>query len=774
MTEITRRAVLGGAAGGALAGALPATVALAGDDGHDDDRHGGFLHDRVDWPGFLAGADLIWKRMPTTWYEGPFLGNGFLGSGIYAEPGANAVRFNVQHSQVQDHRPEFGSLFGLARLPIGYLTLEPVGAITAVDWRLDVWNAELTGTITTAAGSLALRAFVHSTRSVLLVEVTPTDGEAAFKWTFHPAVAVSPRADPVWNKPPPAGYAANPAPTVKQHGDIQVIDQPLTAGGGHATAWREVIRGRTRTLYAAVGWDFPADTAERRALSAIREPLPAARFARGHRDWWHDYYRKSFLSIPDARLQSFYWLQLYKVASAARKDAPAMATCGPWLENTPWPATWWNLNVQLEYWLIHGSNHLELDAVTREVSQYRQNLIDQVAAQYRFDSAGIPRTTDMTMLNGAGMGTAGFAVGIPGQNPPTPEVGNLTWALHNIWLSYRHTMDERILRDVVYPLLTRTINYYRHFLFPGTDGKLHLPPTFSPEYGVDAPDTNYDLALIRWGAKTLIDSAKLLRIDDPLIPEWQKLLDTLTPYPVDANGFMIGAGVPFAKSHRHYSHMLMVYPLYEITWEQPEFRTLIDTSLKHWVSFEGALQGYTFTGAASMSAQMLRGDDAAFYLGELLRRFVQPNTMYKESGPVIETPLSGAQSIHDMLNQSWGGVIRVFPAVPATWPDVTVHNFRTQGAFLLSASRTGGATRWVRVASEAGSRCVLRTGITGPVTVRLHNGREPHWKQLPGGDLEIDLRCGQEAVVFPKGTRPDLTVAPVPVAIPGAPWGLPA
>jgi hypothetical protein len=84
------------------------------------------------------------------------------------------VRFNVQHSQVQDHRPAYGALFGLARLPIGYLTLEPVGAITAIDWRLDLWNAELAGSITTSAGSLRLRAFVHSTQSVLLVERTAT------------------------------------------------------------------------------------------------------------------------------------------------------------------------------------------------------------------------------------------------------------------------------------------------------------------------------------------------------------------------------------------------------------------------------------------------------------------------------------------------------------------------------------------------------------------------------------------------------------------------
>jgi hypothetical protein len=334
-------------------------------------------------------------------------------------------------------------------------------------------------------------------------------------------------------------------------------------------------------------------------------------------------------------------------------------------------------------------------------------------------------------------------------------------------------MDERILRNIVYPLLKRTVNYYRHFLAPGADGRLHLPFTFSPEYGVNSVDTNYDLALIRWGARTLLDSAKILRIDDPLVPAWRELLAKLVDYPVNQNGYMIGADVPFAKSHRHYSHLLQVYPLYDITWEKPEFRELIDKSLKHWVSFEGALQGYTFTGAASISAQMLRGDDAVHYLGELLRRYIQVNTMYKESGPVIETPLSGAQSIHDMLCQSWGDVIRVFPAIPTAWKDVTLHNFRTQGAFLLSAVRRGGVTQWVRLRSEAGAPCVVRTGITGPLTVRSRDGRPVRWQQLPNGDLKIDLRCGQEALVHQRGTKPDLRVAPVPPNSPSAPWGMP-
>lgn len=476
MPSPSRRTVLatGSALGGTLlAGGLPAQ-ARAADHADTSDP----------WHTVLDDADLVWQRMPKTWYEGPYLGNGFLGSGIYAEPGAetgsfSAVRFNVQHSQVQDHRPEFGSLFGLARLPIGWFTLEPVGAITGLDWRLGLRDAELTGTLTTDKGTLTLRALVHNSRSVLAVEVTPSEGERDFRWVFHPADAISPRAD---FKPLPDGYQGNPPAEVATHDGVSTAVQPLLSGGQHVTAWRERTRGRTRCLYVHVAHSYPKSTALGRALATVRgaSALPYDLLAGTHRAWWHAYYRKSFLSLPDARIQRFYWIQLYKAASAARRDAPVMATSGPWLESTPWPNTWWNLNVQLEYWLIHGSNHLELDAVTRALSEFRDNLSKEVSDRYRADSLGIPRTTDPQLVNGAAGTLTGYGVGIPGQDPPTPEVGNLTWALHNVWLSYRHTMDESILRDVLFPLLRKAVNYYLHFLEPGTDGKLHLPATFSP------------------------------------------------------------------------------------------------------------------------------------------------------------------------------------------------------------------------------------------------------------------------------------------------------
>ncbi len=95
----------------------------------------------ADWSRFLAGQDPRWER--------PFLGN--------------------------------GNEWGVARLPIGRVLLTPVGELTCAWLRLDLWNAELTGTVTTGKDT---RAFVHSSRDLFLVDVAPSAGERGFGLTF--------------------------------------------------------------------------------------------------------------------------------------------------------------------------------------------------------------------------------------------------------------------------------------------------------------------------------------------------------------------------------------------------------------------------------------------------------------------------------------------------------------------------------------------------------------------------------------------------------------
>src|SRR5262249_5410546 len=144
------------------------------------------------------------------------------------------------------------------------------------------------------------------------------------------------------------------------------------------------------------------------------------------------------------------------------------------------------------------------------------------------------------------------------------------------------------------------------------------------------------------------------QLKDPLAETWRKTLSNLTPFQVDEKtGYMIGAGVTLAKSHRHFSHLLMVYPLHFVDPQIAPDRPLIGKALGHWMSMKGALRGYSYTGSSAMSSWLGRKDAAVRLLEQFLDLHVKGNTMYLEAGPVIETPLAGAAAIHEIVLQSW-------------------------------------------------------------------------------------------------------------------------
>lgn len=176
---------------------------------------------------------------------------------------------------------------------------------------------------------------------------------------------------------------------------------------------------------------------------------------------------------------------------------------------------------------------------------------------------------------------------------------------------------------------------------------------------------------------------------------------------------MIGADMPYTMSHRHYSNLLMVYPLYLVNLDNGN-KELIEGSQNHWIGDAKGLQGYSYTGASSISDAIGHGDKALEYLKGLYP-FLLPNGLYKESDPVFETPLSGAQPIHDMLLQSWGGKIRIFPAVPDEWKDITFQNWLAEGAFEVSSKLSGGKPDYIKIKSLAGSPCLISTSMKDPV-----------------------------------------------------------
>lgn len=204
-------------------------------------------------------------------------------------------------------------------------------------------------------------------------------------------------------------------------------------------------------------------------------------------------------------------------------------------------------------------------------------------------------------------------------------------------------------------------------------------------------------------------------------------------------------------------------------------RELLIRTARHWHAIEDgkALAGYSFTGGASIYASLGLGAEAHDMLDDFLDNArgggkVLPNTFYVETAgrnPVIETPLSAASATMDLLLQSWRGKIRIFPAVPPSWPDAVFHQLRAMDGFVVSARRRDSRTEWVHLRSEAGEPCVIRVADwSGPLSVR---GSSPvEVTEIAPGEYRLGLAKGDEVLLTPAGHEVSAAVVD---ALPGAP-----
>ncbi|WP_179232970.1 glycosyl hydrolase family 95 catalytic domain-containing protein [Paenibacillus rigui] len=705
------------------------------------------LKEELNWSEFLARHDMSWTTRPMTWDEGAFIGNGLMGAMMYGEEHRlkrNVLRFVLGRTDITAKRPTEGYS---PRVPIGEIDLECEGWIyQPTTIRVDLWNAEIQAHVVTTKGEIRLRAFIHSDKPVLVIELEPSEGERNVKLQWYAV----PEVDPILKNADGINlnqYIPNIVLDRSIVGNIRVGVQRYDMGDGCTTAWEEQEGpGSRRIAYLTVqpgANEAAAASAVQLVQASVAEGLDT--LEQSHRRWWHAYYPQSFVSLPDTRLEGFYWIQMYKLASATRKEHHIIDNQGPWMAPTPWPGVWFNMNVQMSYSPVYTSNRLELgESLIRALDSNRDNLIGNVPEALRHDSAGLGRSCSYDL-----------------QSPVDDETGNLLWICHNYWRQYRHTMDETMLREGLLPLLRRAVQYHIHLLEEGEDGRLHLPPTVSPEYGsfkkMTVADCHYDLALLRWGCETLLRIHDRLPLQDPLAGRWTQVLERLTPYPENTHGLMLGKDAPIEFGHRHFSHLLAVFPLHLLTGERQEEKELIHKSLRYWTGMEGDMRGFTFTGAASIAASIGLGDEALQYIRSFLH-LIKPNTMYREAGPVMESPLACAESIQDLLLQSWGDKIRVFPAMPGEWKEAVFHDLRAEGAFLVSASRKEGRTAFVRVKSLAGEPCRLQTdwSLNEGETVLAASEHPVSVLDLGEGVLELELKQGEEVILYVSGAGTQL------------------
>lgn len=699
----------------------------------------------IDWAAFMAQHDLVWEETPLQWNEGAFTGNGMLGIMAYASLADNRFDFHIGRCDVHEHRQGLGG----QRMDIGRMVLRPAGVIQSVSLRQDLWNAELRGTIITDLGEIDFRAVTLRDRMVHMIDTSTTekhaDGSAAdFKWEFlpgNPAAPVQQIRRVHWDR-----YRPNPMPEIKSMKGAHVCVQRLKSGGDYATAWlNKQNEGRHSQLFISTmnktpqsGVSAPAAVEEIKAAAAI----PSEKLIEEHRAWWHAFYPRSFVTIPDGRLESFYWIQLYKIAAGTRVGGPALDLHGPWFRLNVWPQLWLNLNVQLTYWPYLPANHIELaETFINYVDDYWPAIME------RYDGEDI--------------------------------LGDMIWVLHNYWLHFRHDPDWNALRDRWLPKAAWVLHSFeQHFLESGDDGMLRLKPMGSPEYFFTEDEkiynTTYNLDLLKWMLATMIQTADTTG-GHPRTAYWEEVLSKLPPTHVGEDGWMIGEGKPVDRSQRHNAHLIGVHPLAIYDLRDPAIRERAARTVEHWLtiidpdgpfSYAGLqdMCGFTLTAASQVMAVTGNGDQALSHLNDLLdnkiltlktyfHSEILPNTFYVESrgkNPTIETPLSAAFAVLEMLLQSHSGRVEVFPAVPSQWPNLAFDDLRVQGGFLVSARREAGKTRWVSIQSLAGEPLTLTVdGWSGIPTVSGQVSGEI--QELIPGDYIINLKKGEQIILFPPG-----------------------
>jgi alpha-L-fucosidase 2 len=212
---------------------------------------------------------------------------------------------------------------------------------------------------------------------------------------------------------------------------------------------------------------------------------------------------------------------------------------------------------------------------------------------------------------------------------------------------------------------------------------------------------------------------------------------------------LVTADYPLPASHRHFSHLMAIHPLSSINWEDGQkAQQTIRAALAELDRLGPDLWcGYSYSWLANLAARARDGKRAERALEIFSTAFTLRSSFHcngDQSGKgyskltyrpfTLEGNFAAAAGVQEMLLQSHGGRIRIFPAVPEEWKDVSFTTLRAEGAFLVSARRTAGAVKEIEIVAEKGGDCRLMSPFSGKeVALKLKPGERLALTEDPPG-----------------------------------------
>jgi alpha-L-fucosidase 2 len=737
--------------------------------------------------------DLVFNDLAGSWDEGIPLGNGLLGALVWKK--GDSLRLSLDRADLWDLRPVAGFdkpnfRFSWVRAHVLNQDYGPVQEMGDVPYDRDPAPTK----IPAAALQFDISALgeVESVRLILKDAVCEVRWKNGARMTAY-VHAVEPvgwfKFDGVPESLEPLLVPPSYVATPREKSGTEVIAAKSLASLGYPAP--EISQERSSVRYHQRGWggmsyDVAVDWTKTSPHSligvwSISSRVPgwnqggdasastAAAWKRlaaidldSHEAWWKRFWAQSAIDIPDPVLEKQWYLEMYKFGAASRRGAPPISLQAVWTADDgnlpPWKGDFHNdLNTEMSYWPGYSANHLEegmafldwLWEIRKEAKRYTK-------AYFGLDGLNVPGVCTLT-----GQPMGGWI-----QYSLGPTVA--AWLAHHFYLTWQFSRDRDFLKNRAYPWISDVADFLDALAIRRPDGKRQLPLSSSPEINDNRLDawfletTNFDLSLIRWlyGAAAELAGELGLRKDRDrwlkILSEWPDL--ALSP---DDGRLLVAPGVPLKESHRHFSHLMAIYPLGIVDWANGEAdRRTIRASLADL----GRLGtdwwcGYSYAWLGNLAARARDGDKAARALRIFADCFCLPNSFHAngdQSGTekskltyrpfTLEGNFAFASGLQEMLIQSHTGIVRIFPAIPASWKDAAFDLLRTAGAFLVSARRAGGEVREVRIVAESDGKIRLEDPFELGVTPEVI-GVPAERVTKSGNVFEIAMKAGESVVL---------------------------
>jgi hypothetical protein len=442
---------------------------------------------------------------------------------------------------------------------------------------------------------------------------------------------------------------------------------------------------------------------------------------REHEMIWRTFWSQSGVQLQDEFSNKEWYRNLYFMRCISKQGvmpAALLASLEPMnnFNGVAWKGNFTlDYNAEQMYWAWYSCNHPELS------EPYEKLIINFIPrakwfAQETFNCKGAFYPVNMNLYEPSDMENLKSVNKRMTAYVPWTYVSALAgWVVQNLWLHYKYYPDNEVLRNELYQPLKEVALFYLDFLNQcekGKDGKAIIGPSFSPEHGhFGIYQGTADITFMRMMFNIMMECNSVLNNDQDFAGQCAEALKLLPEYPLSSGDHPVV--VDYLNSTTDVFNVtvpvLPVYPVGEVNYfSSDETKNLFINTIDsiRWNGNNGVITLAAARARLSMPntldwhksnfAKRLR-PNGTFSLNQLY-----PKNEYNDWGHYAEQfAFSGV--VNEMLVQGLNGIIRFFPAWPSD-VDASFTNLRTEGGFLVSATKKYTEVSNIRIESTAGGK----------------------------------------------------------------------